>query len=83
VDKQRQDGIPSEGHDVIVGRGAWICTNAVIIGPCKIGAHAVVAAGAVVTGDVEPGTVVGGVPARFIKKIALADSSVLQQTAAS
>ena len=47
-----------------VEQGAWVGSGAILLGPCRIGAHAVVAAGAVVTGDVAPETVVAGVPAR-------------------
>lgn len=47
---------------------AWIATGATILQGVTIGAGAVVAAGAVVTKDVEPWTVVGGNPAKFIKK---------------
>ena len=49
----------------------WIGSNVVITQGVTIGEGAVVAAGAVVTKDVEPFTVVGGVPAKFIKKIEL------------
>lgn len=38
----------------------FIGANSIILGPCKIGPNAIVAAGAVVTGDVPPGSVVGG-----------------------
>lgn len=51
---------------IIVGEYAWICTGATISQNVRIGEGAVVAAGAVVTKDVEPYTVVGGVPARKI-----------------
>ena len=51
---------------VIVEDGAVIGANAVLISGVKIGEHAVVAAGAVVTRDVPPGKVVAGVPARVI-----------------
>lgn len=46
--------------NVFIGSGAQICPNV------KIGPNAIVAAGAVVTSDVQPGTVVGGVPAKVI-----------------
>ena len=48
--------------------GVWIGARAMILPGVTIGEGAVVAAGAVVTKDVEPWTVVGGNPARFIKK---------------
>ncbi len=47
----------------------WIGAGAIITGGVTIGKGAVVAAGAVVTKDVAPLTVVGGVPAKFIKSI--------------
>lgn len=51
---------------ITVGDYAWICTGATICQGVNIGEGAVVAAGAVVTKDVEPYTVVGGVPAKMI-----------------
>ena len=51
-----------------IGDYAWICARAVILPGVKVGEGAVVAAGSVVTRDVEPWTVVGGVPAKFTKK---------------
>jgi acetyltransferase-like isoleucine patch superfamily enzyme len=55
-----------------IGRDVWIGANAVILGGVTIGDGAVVAAGAVVTKDVEAGVVVAGVPAREIRKRATA-----------
>ena len=52
-------------HD-ITKEGAWIASNATILGPCVIGEHAVVAAGAVVTGDVPARTIYAGVPAKRV-----------------
>jgi acetyltransferase-like isoleucine patch superfamily enzyme len=51
-----------------IGRDVWIGANAVILGGVRIGDGAVVAAGAVVTKDVEAGAVVAGVPARLVRK---------------
>ena len=48
---------------------AWIGVGAIILPGVTIGENAVVAAGAVVTKDVAPNTIVGGNPAKFIKKI--------------
>lgn len=63
--------IREQGHsggEIIVEDDVWIAANAVIVAGVRIGKGAVVAAGAVVTSDVEPYTIVGGVPAKFMKK---------------
>ena len=63
-----EQGITAEGirveDDVWLGAGAILCDGV------TIGRGAVVAAGAVVTADVAPHTVVGGVPARLLKDVA-------------
>ena len=48
----------------VVEQGASIGSGAVVLGGIRVGAHALVGAGAVVTRDVAPGSVVAGVPAR-------------------
>ena len=53
--------------------GVWIGARAIILPGITIGEGAVVAAGSVVTKDVEPWNVVGGNPAKFIKKRVLKD----------
>lgn len=50
-----------------IGNDVWIGQNAVIMDGVKIGDGAIVAAGAVVTKDVAPYAIVGGVPAKLIK----------------
>ncbi len=52
---------------VSIGDYAWICSGATILPGVTLGEGCVVAAGAVVTRDVDAWTVVGGVPARTIK----------------
>ena len=54
---------------IVIKRNAWIGAAATILPGVTIGENAVVAAGAVVTTDVPPNTIVGGVPAKFIKNI--------------
>ena len=54
---------------ITLGRNVWAGSNSTILAGVTIGDNAIVAAGAVVTHDVAPRTVVGGVPARFIKRI--------------
>jgi len=54
---------------VTIGDDIWIGANAVILPGVTIGNHSVVAAGAVVTKDVPPHTLVAGVPAKKIKEL--------------
>jgi maltose O-acetyltransferase len=54
------------GGDVIIGDRVWICYRSIILPGVKIGEGAVVAAGAVVTKDVQPFAIVAGNPARVI-----------------
>jgi acetyltransferase-like isoleucine patch superfamily enzyme/SAM-dependent methyltransferase len=68
-DRERQVAVPKTGRDVLIERGVWVSTNALVLGPCRLGEHAVVAAGSVVRGDVPAYTVVGGVPARPLATI--------------
>lgn len=52
-----------------IGKNVWIGANVTVCQGVEIGDGAVVAAGAVVNKDVDKNTVVGGVPAKFIKNI--------------
>ncbi len=56
------------GDDCIIGNDVWIAAGACICRGVTVGDGAVIAAGAVVTKDVPPYTIVGGVPAKVIKK---------------
>ena len=58
---------------VVIGDDVWIGANAVILPGVTIGRHVVVAAGAVVTKDVPDNCVVGGVPAKVIKQLAVSN----------
>lgn len=62
-----EQGITAEG--IVIEDDVWLGAGAVITDGVHIGKGAVIAAGAVVTKDVPDHTVVGGVPAKIIKKI--------------
>ncbi|WP_339836288.1 CatB-related O-acetyltransferase [uncultured Flavobacterium sp.] len=53
---------------VIIGHDVWIGHNVIIVGNVNIGNGAILAAGSVVTKNVEPYAIVGGVPAKELKK---------------
>ena len=63
--------------DIVIGNDVWIGFEAVIMSGVTIGNGAIIAAGAVVTKDVEPYTIVGGVPAKPIRK-RFSDSTITE-----
>jgi acetyltransferase-like isoleucine patch superfamily enzyme len=67
-----EQGITAQG--IVVEDDVWLGSSVVVTDGVRIGKGAVVAAGAVVTRDVPPHTVVAGVPARVIKQIDRAQS---------
>jgi acetyltransferase-like isoleucine patch superfamily enzyme len=71
------EGHPTSIHDrhslipkaIHIKKNAWIGANATILPGVTVGENAVVTAGAVVSKDVADNTIVGGIPAKLIKKI--------------
>ena len=57
-----------ETSPIEIGDAAWVCSRTIVLPGVKIGEGAVVAAGSVVTKDVQPWTVVAGNPAKGIGK---------------
>lgn len=58
-----------EAKPIVIERNVWIATGATIIGGVTVGENSVVAAGAVVTRDVPPNSLVAGVPAKVIRAL--------------
>jgi acetyltransferase-like isoleucine patch superfamily enzyme len=57
---------PKDERDIVIGDGAWLGANVVVLAGVTIGEGAVVAAGAVVTRDLPAQCIAGGVPAKVI-----------------
>ncbi|MFT4071120.1 MAG: CatB-related O-acetyltransferase [Dysgonamonadaceae bacterium] len=55
-------------RNVRIGNDVWVCANVVIADGVSIGDGAIIGANSVVTSNVEPYTIVGGIPARQIRK---------------
>lgn len=65
---------PKRGNDIKIGKGVWIASHAVILGPCEIGDNTVIAAGSLVLpGTYLPDSIYAGVPAVFKKTIEYTD----------
>jgi acetyltransferase-like isoleucine patch superfamily enzyme len=67
IDKTDVQVNPEKNKKVIIGNDVWIGAKSLILPSVKIGDGAVIAAGSVITKDVEPYSIVGGVPAKLIK----------------
>ena len=70
---------PAERKNLNLGkihiyRNVWIGANATILPGVTIGENSIVAAGAVVNKDIPANTIVGGIPARFIKSISTSEN---------
>lgn len=63
------EGRSWEGPSVVIESGARVGANAVILAGVRLGKECMVAAGSVVSADVAPGILVGGNPARVLKKL--------------
>ena len=76
--EMRRDAERTEDGDIEIGKGVWLASGCTVIGPCRIGDNAVIAAGAVVVPgtEVPANTVWGGVPAKQIKEIEPAEMTV-------
>lgn len=74
-------GIPPYFEEIhsppVIGNDVWIGGGVTILQGVTVGDGAIIAAGAVVNRDVEPYTIVGGVPAKFIKQRFDTDSTEL------
>ncbi|MGL4952026.1 MAG: acyltransferase [Mycoplasma sp.] len=66
--------IPEKRNELIlgkieIGKSVWIGSSSTILSNVTIGDNSIIAAGSVVNKNVEPNSIYGGVPAKFIKKI--------------
>lgn len=64
--KNRQSLVPGHIH---IKKNVWIGANTTILPGVTVGENAVIASGAVVSKDVPANTIVGGIPAKIIKKV--------------
>jgi acetyltransferase-like isoleucine patch superfamily enzyme len=60
---------PYTSRKIALCDNVWVGANAVILAGVTVGAGSIIGAGAVVTKDVVPGSIMGGVPARLLRKV--------------
>lgn len=66
-DYSLDDKLPTDDEPVIIDDDVWVGTGAIILKGVHIGEGCIIAAGAVVTKDVPPYAIAGGVPAKILK----------------
>ncbi|GEM_PF-489714 len=59
----------TNGKNPVIGNGVVLCCGAKVLGGVTVGDNAIVGANAVVVKDVAPNTIVGGIPAKYIKDV--------------
>lgn len=59
--------LPENDLPVVIDDDVWVGSGAIILKGVHVGRGAIIAAGAVVTGNVQPYSIVAGVPARFMR----------------
>lgn len=64
-----EDRVHTYPAPIVLGKNVWVGSNATILQGVTVGDNAIIAAGAVVTKDVPADTIVGGVPAKVIRRI--------------
>ncbi len=57
----------ADARPVEIGSGAWLAARVTVLPGSRIGDGAVIAAGSIVAGDIPPGCVAGGIPARVLR----------------
>ena len=75
LEKNQRGGFP---RSIVVEDDVWLAARVTVLPGVTIGKGSVVAAGAVVTKDVPPFTLVGGVPAKVIRSLEVEENSKLQ-----
>ena len=63
------DNETNKRNKTVIGNNVWISTGSIILFGVNIGDNAIISAGSVVSKDVPDNTIVGGIPAKFIKAI--------------
>ncbi len=70
----KQNFYPRSVGKVAIKKGAWVPPGVIVLSGVTIGENSVVGAGSVVVKDVEPFSIVGGIPARYIKDVRSRDA---------
>jgi len=58
-----------QNRDIVIEKGVWIASGAIILGNVNIGKHSVVMAGSIVTKDIPSHSVVAGIPAKIVRDL--------------
>jgi maltose O-acetyltransferase len=60
---------PTKSAPVIIGKNVWLCRGVVVLPGSVIGDHSVVGVGSVVSGEIPPGVLAAGNPARVVRQL--------------